>query len=149
MRLTRQIERSSSSKFATLISSQFASSISTSSTNQFENSYFTISKSSFIFFDKNNIISLWKRSIKQITFIKTNKSNFESLKTTSSLLFLNRNSITTLRIFAIFTFFSIQRHTHDTIQLNRCLSFQQLFFFVDDHLMIIASWSSMKRDNVR
>jgi hypothetical protein len=148
MRFIRQFERSSSSKFATLISSQFASSISTSSTNQFENSYFTISKSSFISFDENNIISFWKRLAKQITFIKTNKSNFESLKTTSSFLFLNRNSITAFRIFSIFTLFSIQKHTHDTTQLNRCFSSQQLSF-VDDHLRIIASWSSMKRINVK
>jgi hypothetical protein len=126
MRLIRQHEKSSSSKFATLISSQFASSISTSSTDQFENSYFIISKSSFIFFDEDNIISLWERSAKQISFIKTNRSNFESLKTTSSFLFLDRNLITALRIFSIFTLFSIQRHTHDTAQLSRCFSSQQL-----------------------
>jgi hypothetical protein len=143
MRLTRQFEKSSSSKFAMLISSQFASSISTSSTNQFENSYFTISKSSFISFDENNIISFWERSAKQITFIKTNKSNFESLKTTSSSLFLNRNSITALRIFSIFTLFSIQRHTHDTAQFNRCFSFQQLSLLrrrsSHDHRIVIVN----------
>jgi hypothetical protein len=125
-----QFEKSSSSKFATLFFNQFASSISTSSLNQFENSNFIISKSFFISFDENNIISLWKKSTKQIINIKTNWSNFESLKITSSFLFLNRNSITALRIFAILTLFWF-RDTHTTQHnfIDAFFLFLNNFFF--------------------
>ncbi len=139
-----QFEKSSSSKFATLSLNQFASSISTSSSNQFENSNFRISNSSFIFFDENNIISLWKRSTKQITFIKTNKSNFESLKTISSSSFLKSKFDHNSQNFCDSHSFSIQRHTHDTTQFNRCFfsSFQQFFFsrrrlFHDRRIVIV------------
>jgi hypothetical protein len=151
MRLIRQFERSSSSKFATLISSRFASSISTSSSSQCENSYFTISKSFFISFDENNIISFWEKSTKQISFIKTNRSNVESLKTTSSFFSFRSKFDHSSQNLCDSHSLSIQRHSHDTAQLNRRYfsSFQQLSLLVDDHLTIIASWSSMKKENVR
>ncbi len=83
--------------------------------------------------------------------IKTNWSYFESLKTTSSSLFLNRNFITILRIFAIFTFFRF-RNTHTT-QHNLIDAFSFFFnnflFLFDDYFTIIASWSSMKKNNVK
>jgi hypothetical protein len=143
-RMFCQFDKSSSSKFATLFFNQFASSISTSSSNQFENSNFKISNSFFIFFDENNIISLWKRSTKQITFIKANKSNFESLKTTSSLFFFRSKFDHNSQNFCDIHFLSIQRHTHDTTQLNRRFfaSFQQLSLFRwrlfhDHHIVIV------------
>jgi hypothetical protein len=139
-----QFEKSSSSKFATLISSQFASSISTSSSNQFESSWFSQSKSFFIIFDENKIISLWERSTKQIIDAKTNKSNFESLKTTSSLSFLKSKFDHNSQNFCDFHSLSIQRHTHDTAQLSRrfFFSFQQLSLsrwrsFHDHRMMIV------------
>jgi hypothetical protein len=123
-----QFEKSSSSKFATLFFNQFAWSISTSSSNQFEDSNFRISNSFFVFFDENNIISLWKRSTKQITFIKANRSNFESLKTTSSFSFLKSKFNHSSQNFCDSHSLLIQRHTHNTAQLNRRFfsSFQQL-----------------------
>jgi hypothetical protein len=127
-RMFCQFEKSTSSKFATLISSQFASSISTSSSNQFESSWFSQSKSFFIIFDENKIISLWRRSTKQIINAKTNRSNFEWLKTTSSFSFLKSKFDHRFQNFCDFHSLSIQRHTHDTTQLNRRFfsSFQQL-----------------------
>jgi hypothetical protein len=74
---------------------------------------------------------------------------FNRLKTTSSSLFLTRNSISAFRIFATFTLFRF-RDAHATQHsLIDVFFFNNLFFLVDDHLTIIASWSSMKRDNVR
>jgi hypothetical protein len=79
----------------------------------------------FHFFRWDNIISLWERSTKQITDIKTNWSNFESLKTTSSSLFLKSKFDHSSQNFLDFHSFSIQRRTRNTTQLNRCLSLQQ------------------------
>jgi hypothetical protein len=151
-RMFCQFQKTSSSKFTTLSLNQFASSISTSSSNQFENSNFKISNSSFIFFDENNIISLRKRSTKQITFTTAIKSNFEFLKTTSSLSFFKSKFEHNSQRFCDSHSLSIQRHTHTTqhslIDVSSLL-FNNFLFLVDDHLTIIASWSSMKKNNVR
>jgi hypothetical protein len=100
-----QFEKSSSSKFATLISSQFASSISTSSSNQFENSWFSQSKFSFIIFNENKIILIWRRSTKQIINAKTNKSNFESFENNVKFSFLSSKFDFCFQNFRDFSFF--------------------------------------------
>jgi hypothetical protein len=144
-RMFCQFEKSSSSKFATLFFNQFASSISTSTSNQFENSNFSQSKSFFIIFDENKIISLWRRSTKQIINVKTNRSNFESLKTTSSFSFLRSKFDYNSQNFCDSHSLSIQRHTHDTTQLSRRFfsSFQQLSLFRRrssyDHRIVIVN----------
>jgi hypothetical protein len=144
-RMFCQFEKSSSSKFATLSFNQFASSISTSSSDQFENSNFSQSKFSFIIFDENKIISLWKRSTKQIINDKTNKSNFESLKTTSSFSFLKSKFDHSSQNFCDSHSLLIQRHTHDTAQFNRRFfsSFQQFSLsrrrLSHDHRIVIVN----------
>jgi hypothetical protein len=91
------------------------------------------------------------RKIDKTNHKRQDKKNRTSnrLRTTSSSLFLARNSISALRIFAIFTLFRF-RDAHATQHSLIDVSlFNNFLFLVDDHFTIIASWSSMKRNNVR